>query len=487
MPPALTQDEGATRVAELVEHFRTNDAYYCSADFDETSTREIFVDALFEALGWDVTDENDLGPLRDVIFHQRDQRIAPVAGEEDWDRDLTEEEIMARQPRVVIPDYAFRLGGRLRFYLEAKRPHVGVNSMSATWQIKTYSWNQRLLVGVLTDFQDLRVYDCRTRPDYRRPYEGQLAALTLHYTDYPAARPQLWAALSREAVLNGGLEKLVGTTLPRGALRVDNAFVGDLAAWRQQLAQDLLDNNADLSRHHLAEATQRILDRLVFLRVCEDRSIIPQPILRRYARIADSYSGLAREFRRLDAIYNGQLFAEHFSERLEVSDGLFQRIIEGLYPPKSPYRFNIIGLDLLRSVYERFLGMEVSVTNGTASIVEKPEVRHSGGVYYTPQWVVQRIVAEALDPLLEGRKPRALTELRILDPACGSGSFLLGALDHLIAWLEDYYTQHPDEDRDRHSADVEGRRRLTIDAKRDLVTRCLFGVDIDPQAVGVRW
>jgi hypothetical protein len=485
MPPPITQAEGATKVAELVERFRDNEAYYRSVDFDETSTREIFIDPFFEALGWDVTDDDNLGPLRDVIFHQRDQRLAAVAGEDDWDRDLTEEEIIARQPRVVIPDYAFRIDGNLKFYLEAKRPHVGIDNRSAAWQIKTYSWNQRLLVGVLTDFQRLCVYDSRTRPDYHRPQEGQLTALNLHYTGYVAAWPQIWAALSRDAVVSGSLEKLVGTTLPRGALRVDNAFVGDLAAWRQQLAQDLLDNNADLSRHHLAEATQRILDRLVFLRVCEDRSIIPQPILRRYARIADSYRGLAREFRRLDAIYNGQLFAEHFSERLEVSDGLFQRIIEGLYPPKSPYRFNIIGLDLLGSVYERFLGMEVSVTNGTASIIEKPEVRHSGGVYYTPQWVVQRIVSEALDPLLEGRKPRALTELRILDPACGSGSFLLGALDHLIAWLEDYYTVHPEEDRERHSADVEGRRRLTIDAKRDLVTRCLFGIDIDPQAVEV--
>ena len=101
----------------------------------------------------------------------------------------------------------------------------------------------------------------------------------------------------------------------------------------------------------------------------------------------------------------------------------------------------MIGADLLGAIYERFLGKEVRITGQQVKFVEKPEVRHSGGVYYTPRWVVDRIVSATLGPLLVDRQtPRAVANLRILDPACGSGSFLLGALDYLIAWHERYYT-----------------------------------------------
>ncbi|HEU4943907.1 MAG TPA: N-6 DNA methylase, partial [Solirubrobacterales bacterium] len=244
--------------------------------------------------------------------------------------------------------------------------------------------------------------------------------------------------------------------------------------------------NRSLDEAGLNFATQRILDRIIFLRICEDRTVEQQIVLRRFARTTGAYDALLTEFRRLDSVYNGALFAPHFSERLELSDEVLQTFIEQLYFPYSPYRFDVFGPDLLGGVYERFLGREIDLDERRrVKLVEKPEVRHAGGVYYTPPWIVEEIVARTIGPLLAGRTPRTAEQLRIVDPACGSGSFLLGVLDYLIRWYADYYTAHPTVDRDRHYPTGDGSRKLTSDAKAAIVQRNIFGADIDPAAVEV--
>lgn len=481
---AMTYEEGLSQVRELVGRFKRNLSHYRSTDFDETSTREQFINPLFEALGWDVLDHAGLGSNRDVIFHSRLVAQHQVAGLEAWDEDLSTDELAAREPTVRIPDYAFRHDGRVQFFVEAKKPSTSIRRRGPAFQVKSYAWSQQIPFAVLTDFQELRVFNCTARPDYDAPEAGLLEGFSLNFQEYESAWPRLWETLSMQAVSAGTLERLRMPSAPRGAIPVDESFLRDLDQWRNLLARDILTRNPDLTSWQLAEATQRILDRLVFLRVCEDRGIEEEFSLRRFSRVTDAYHAMLPQFRRLDSIYNGALFADHFAERLEVGDGVFQRLIAGLYFP-APYRFDAIGVDLLGAIYERFLSKEVD-TNSQSLFVDKPEIRHGGGVYYTPRWVVDRVVAKTLDPLLETcRTPRAVANLRILDPACGSGSFLLGALDHLIAWHEHYFTEHPDESPDSHYRGTLGREHLTTDFKAQIVTNCLYGVDIDPQAVEV--
>lgn len=478
-------EDGLAQVRELAARFRRNLGHYRSAEFDETSTREQFINPLFEALGWDVLDHAGRGADRDVVFHSRLVDGSVIAGLEAWDDDLTAEELARREPVVRIPDYAFRHDGRVQFFVEAKKPSITIRRKGSAFQVKSYAWSQRVPFAVLTDFDELRVFNCSNRPEYDSPDAGLLEGFSLSFEHYESAWPRLWEILSYPSVAAGALDRLRAPSTPRGALPVDEAFLRDLDQWRGRLAQDLYTNNSDLTTWQLAEATQRILDRLVFLRVCEDRGIETEFSLRRFARVTDSYHAIIPHIRRLDVIYNGALFAEHFSERLEVGDGVFQRLIANLYFP-SPYRFDVIGADLLGSIYERFLSKEVLITGHQVKIVDKPEVRHGGGVYYTPRWIVDRIVSTTLDSLLADRQtPRAVANLRILDPACGSGSFLLGALDYLIAWHERYYAEHPDEAPDNHYRGLSGRELLTTDAKAQIVTNCIYGVDIDPQAVEV--
>lgn len=490
MAVAASRQEGLEAVRALVEQFRAREDYYSSEAYDETTTRERWINPLFEALGWDVLDLGDRGEGREVLYHSRFVTDATPAGEAEWDEELSDEELAERRAKILIPDYAFRVDGVHRFFVEAKKPRRSLHSKSPVYQLKEYAWNQEVGVSILTSFREFRAFDCTLTPERENPDAGILPSFDLTFEQYEASWDDLWDTFSREAVGRGSLTRL-NLAIKRGrvlgALRVGEAFLRDLEEWRAELASELLARNNALDLYELAEATQRILDRLVFLRVCEDRAIEPLIVLRRYARMTDAYQHLvSTEFRRLDAIYNGQLFAHHFSENLTIGDRMFQSLVAKLYYPRSRYRFDVIGPDLLGSIYERFLGKELEITAvGTVEVAEKPEIRHSGGVYYTPRWIVERIVQRTLDPLLDGVTPRAVANLRIVDPACGSGSFLLGAFDHLIRWHERYYDEHPTETPERHFVDARGNRRITSDTKAEILSRNLYGVDIDPQAVEV--
>lgn len=483
MTAASRKEEGQIAISDLVNKYAANREYFKSAEYDETSTRTHFIDRLFEALGWDVSNPS---PEREVIFHNRYRIQSTVAGDEDWDNELSQEELDARATRTEIPDYAFLISGELQFYVEAKRPRIGIGGKAATFQIKSYAWNQGLPFSVITDFDQLRIFHTSHRPDRSNPRAGLMADFDLSYKNYEDKWDHLWSFLSREAVADGKAAKLALQRTPRGATEVREAFLRDLEQWREDLGNDLLRRHPDLETYQLEEATQRILDRLIFVRVVEDRHLESGIKLRRYSRISDAYRNLCYEFRRLDDYYNGQLFAGHYSERLEVADGLIQRIIASLYAVDgSPYRFDTFHANFLGQVYERFLGSEFDRDGNGVKLVVKPEVRHTGGVYYTPRWIVDHMVSCALGPLLDGMTPIRVARLKIVDPACGSGTFLLGVLDRLIRWHEEYYDANPCEDLASHYIDSDGHRRLTGDCKGQIIVNNIYGVDVDPQAVEV--
>ena len=128
---------------------------------------------------------------------------------------------------------------------------------------------------------------------------------------------------------------------------------------------------------------------------------------------------------------------------MKVSSEVLARIIERLYPPKSPYRFDVIGVELLGSIYERYLGNTIRTTDHQVRVEEKREVRKAGGVYYTPKYIVDYIVKETVGRLIEGKTPRQIEKIRVLDPACGSGSFLIGAFQYLIDYHVRYFLPTP--------------------------------------------
>ena len=234
---------------------------------------------------------------------------------------------------------------------------------------------------------------------------------------------------------------------------VDEAFLDEMTGWREDLARNVLQKQ---SRSH-RQAIERSRAAPARPHRFHPHRRRP-PHHRRYQlRATPGNTGEARGgkfhifdwlndlFHHINDDFNGEIFKPHLSETIKIDSEVLAKIIERLYPPKSPYRFDVIGVELLGSIYERYLGKTIRPTAKTVRVEEKPEVRKAGGVYYTPKYIVDYIVKNTVGKVIEGRTPKQIEKIRILDPACGSGSFLIGAFQYLIDYHVRYLTEHPKE------------------------------------------
>jgi type I restriction-modification system DNA methylase subunit len=462
-----------TTVEKLIRRFDADRSHYLSKGYSEAQARVDFITPFFKALGWDVENEEGLA------HHARE--VVVELGEDTQGR----------------PDYGFRLAGQTKFFVEAKAPSEALDNARHIMQAKKYAWNtKQVSFVVLTDFEEFRFYDASIIPDERKPDEGLL--LNFRYTDYLANIAKLWD-FSPERVAAGSLEALLPRDRRTQRLRipVDTAFLDEMTGWREELAKNIYKNNPALTARQLNEVVQRLLDRIVFIRVAEDRRVIEKNQLRDVVEEWKArggkfhiFEGLNDLFHRINEDFNGEIFKPHLSEEIKIDSDVLARIIERLYPPKSPYRFDVIGVELLGSIYERYLGKTIRVTPKQVRVDEKPEVRKAGGVYYTPKYIVDYIVKNTVGKIIEGKTPKQIEKIRILDPACGSGSFLIGAFQCLIDYHARYLNEHPKEAQAHAlfpdiTKDPNGEPRLSVIRKAQILKNNLFGVDIDPQAVEI--
>ncbi|MBM3189877.1 MAG: restriction endonuclease subunit M, partial [Chloroflexi bacterium] len=466
-------------ILDLVERFRHNLDYYHRPDYNETQVRIEFIDPFFEALGWDVANRAGRSPRYQHVVHEATVRVGT---------------------QLRSPDYCFQIGGNPLFFVEAKKPSVDIRrDASPAYQLRIYAWNAKLPLSILTDFDEFSVYEGRRVRPAPKDDPATARVLCLTYEEYPERWHEIASVFSLEAVERGDYMRFAeANESKRGTQEVNEALVQQLESWRVLLARNLALRNPGLSARDLNYAVQKILDRIIFLRICEDRQIEPYEQLRNVLSSADHYVHLRELFRRADARYNSGLFHfRHERGRGEAPDTLtptlaldnrvLREIIGQLYYPESPYAFDAISPDILGNVYERFLGSVIRLTQGHRAVVEqKPEVRKAGGVYYTPKYIVDYIVAHTVGELVKDKTPGQIADVRILDPACGSGSFLLGAYQYLLDWYRDWYAAHPTRLARKELYQAEnGEWRLTIAEKKRILLTHLYGVDIDPQAVEV--
>ncbi len=480
------------RVAELVETFDRHIEIYRSPQYNETQLRREFLDPLFEQLGWDVTNK---------------------AGYAQAYKDVIHEDAIKVGGATKAPDYCFRIGGVRKFFLEAKKPSVDIKGdPNPAYQLRRYAWSARLPLSILTDFEELAVYDCLVRPKQTdRADTARIMFFT--YKDYLKDWPKIADIFAKESILKGSFDKFAATAKgKRGTSTVDKEFLAEIEKWRGMLARIIALRNRNLSVKEINFAVQRTIDRILFLRMCEDRGIEDYGQLLKLATGDRTYPRLCEIFEKADQRYNSGLFHFHDEpDRAEGPDELTPNIIiddkdlkwilHSLYYPQSPYEFSVLPAEILGNVYEQFLGKVIKLTtHHRANVEDKPEVKKAGGVYYTPSYIVDYIVKNTVGKLCEGKTPRAVSNLRILDPACGSGSFLIGAFQYLLDWHLKYYT---DNDPEKH---LKGRDpkiyqapqysemrpesqtpnyKLTVAEKKRILLNNIYGVDIDSQAVEV--
>lgn len=464
------KDSAYKKIAELVERFTEQYASYKKSEYNETLTRRDFIDPFFKALGWDIDNEQGYAEAYREVIHEDKIKVGKA---------------------TKAPDYSFRLsGGKRLFFVEAKKPSVFVkDEILPAYQVRRYGWSAKLAVSIITDFEEFAIYDCT-----RRPVSTDKASVArikyLTYKDYLTEFDFIWETFSKERVLKGSFDKFVQSdTYKKGTATVDKAFLESLDSWRTQLAGNIALRNKNLDEDEINFTVQHTLDRIIFLRIAEDRAIEPYGKLQSALKTANHYQNLFTIFKEADDKYNSGLFdfkKDTISKQLIVDDKVVKAVLNDLYYPLSPYEFSVIAVEILGSAYEQFLGKVIRITAGhSAKIEEKPEVRKAGGVYYTPEYVVDYIVENTVGKLVDGKTPKEVAKLKIVDPACGSGSFLLGAYKYLLNWYKDYYTEKGKTVKAKNSAVLTPEGNLTSAIKKQILLDNIYGVDIDVNAVEV--
>ncbi|PJA14798.1 hypothetical protein COX64_01605 [Candidatus Dojkabacteria bacterium CG_4_10_14_0_2_um_filter_Dojkabacteria_WS6_41_15] len=428
----MTKQEAKQQIQKLVEKYQRIAETGKIKTYNEAQTRNEFIEPLFEFLGWD---------MRNLTT----------------DNEVTTEENISGG-RV---DLAFRFNGIPALFLEAKAMKVNLDEWKWAEQAINYSWNKSVTWAILTDFESIKIFNAEIPPKSI----SQNLFIELNCRDFINRFDQLWL-LSKESfeqkLLDKEAQKWGKLTLRK---QVGEKLFEDLMSWRILLTKDLKKQN-NLTDEELDEGVQRILDRLIFIRTAEDRKIEPNVLLgiSRSGK-ANAYKQLAKVFRDFDDGFNSKLFAPHYCEEWKASDKTIVEVIKGLYETKDGYRydFSVISADVLGGMYEQYLGY----VQGRKSEEKQKSKRKSQGIYYTPKYIVEYLIKETLGEVLKKTKPKELAKIKILDPACGSGSFLTAAYDKILETL----TKH--------------NPQTSLFTKFDILKENIFGVDLDAQAVEI--
>lgn len=477
MPNSQLKAEVCKDLEKLVKNFKKNRDDYSrkSSDFDETEVRDNFIDDFFYALNWDIRNKKGEPPNRQEVRREK----GPTSGE---------------------PDYTFRVphpsgAAEPLFFVEAKSVKEGIDNPKHVFQAKSYAFSaaqSSLVLVVLTNFDRFRLY----RVDEEPRIEDDVAKGMLFewsYEEYITKIDEL-LIFERSAVIGGSLQSLARHGVPvKQRPPIEAPFLKRLENYRDRIAKAIFSETKKITDDVLNSATETLINRMVFIRFAEDRGIIlPEDLKRvvvqwRNKRSESLLKTLNVYFDELDRSFNGRLFAhDEALSKIKIDNEILADVIEDLYPPRCPYRFNQIRVELLGDIYERHLGKIILHKGKGIRVEEKPEVRHAKGVYYTPTYIVEGILSRALKPLLtKCKKIEDIFNLRGIDPACGSGSFLLGAYRLIHDEILERAVNSTAESKLFLEIDESGSCRVNFKTKRRILEECLHGIDVDRRAVKV--
>jgi adenine-specific DNA-methyltransferase len=397
---------------------------------NESQNCKDFILPLFEALGWNVYS----------------------------DEVATEENIGGKRA-----DYTFRLNGVAKFFVEAKKPSVDLRQENFAEQAISYAWHKSVPWAILTNFETLKVFSAEwdeVDPDRSLVFE-------VKYDDYAAS--EKLAMLSRKSIENGELDMWAESEFKKPKREnVDTQLAKDLLHWRDLLFNKFTQwNSKSITNKQIAKVVQTLLDRLIFIRTTEDRLFENEHLreLLREARIGGK-SDLEKELKSLFENYNGWYDSKLFepgqiSDEVEYEESSLRTVLNELYKNARGIRYDFakINADVLGSIYEQYLGQ---IQQGDT----KNSKRKQQGIYYTPRYVVDFIVRNTVFETIKDKSAHEIAKLRILDPACGSGSFLTRAFEAVDSSL-------------RKQGWDDAGTRLTV------TPQCVYGVDLDNEAVEI--
>jgi type I restriction-modification system DNA methylase subunit len=456
----------------IIDQYKANYDQIHGDSYKEDHLRQDILDRFFglKIMGWD---------------------IGNVSGSAEQYKDVVNEDSLKIGKQTKAPDYSFRIGGTRKFFIEAKKPKAEIKKdAESAYQLRRYAWNADLPISILTNFEELAIYDCRIKPKVND--SAEVARIDyIKYDQYLEKFDQLYSIFSKDAILKGSFDKFAESSKnKKGTITISVDFLGQIRQWREALAKSIAPNNPKLEIYEINYLVEKLIERILFLRICEDKSMEKYESLKTITSGNSVYSKLVSHFENADAKYDSGIFDlqnNRITYEIKIEDEILRRIIDGLYYPQCPYDFSVIGIDLLGNVYEKFLGEIITLTSShKAKVEQKPEVKKAGGVYYTPKYIVDYIVKSTVGKLVEGKTPKQIESIKILDPACGSGSFLIGAYTYLLNYHLEWYLRNKPE---RYKKEIfqykEKQWLLTTEKKKKIPLSNIYGVDLDAQAVEV--
>lgn len=464
---ANSKAESIEQLNMLISAFEKDYGTYKSQQYSEAQLRIDFINPLLKTFGWDVDNELTKSQfLRDVI---QEESI-----------DVKEEDLVAKKN----PDYTLRIQGIRKFFIEAKKVAIDLDKNSKpAFQTRRYGWNANLGVSVVTNFESIIVYDCRHKPNTTDDV-GVARYQTFHYTEFISKFEDLYQLLSFQSVGSGYIDEYFSVTHPE-ATTFDEYFLRQIENWRTLLANNVIQNNKEINEEDINLLIQRLLNRIVFLRICEDREIEKYETLKNIK----SYEELKSFFIQSDKKYNSGLFdfiEDNISLSIILQSEILIEIFNELYYPESPYDFSVVDPAILSQIYERYLGSKIAIVDSKEiTIVEEPEVLASSGVVPTPKLIVANIVKETLTPLFKDKSLKEIESIRIADICCGSGTFLISIYDFILEKSILFAIDEGVTDDSFIYKSFDGSYHLTLKAKQSLLVNNIFGVDINPYAVEV--
>ncbi len=446
----MDKEKAKLALKHLIERYNSNKDLKDFAGNEKQISRSLIEPFLRDVLGWDIEDPSEV-----------------------------KVEVPASGKRV---DILVCLNGVTQFIIEAKSLTQDiVDSTEFYKQTISYAHSKEKTFAILTNFKYFIILRCDVEVD--NPLKAAIKIVNIG--SYDGENFDLLYNFSKEIWVEKGEENALYFKLAnyKRRIKLDVQLLEDLKEWRQSIINNLIrhprHNKYDFSnekeKYYVEEEVQRLIDRLIFICYAEDKGFVDPEFKSlieqkkdRYAESPQWLLGKIRElFKRYWADYNSDLFKEGDCDKFFIEDGIILKILSDLRMPKDrlPYDFASIEADILGKTYENFIGHVIS---GEKRLKEKESKgkRKSEGIYYTPTYIVDYIVRNTVKEYIKGKSIALINKVRILDPACGSGSFLIKAFDALVE-------------------ECEKIRKLTYDEKKYLMLNCIFGVDKDERAVDI--
>jgi hypothetical protein len=439
-------------IKQLIEKYTADRDYYLTSKYNETLLRSDFLDPLFELLGWDIKNN---------------------AGKPTNEREVILEEALKANAseHSKKPDYTFRLFSERKYFLEAKKPCVSIESNNDTAkQVRRYGFTAKLKISVLSNFEYLIIYDTSVKVEKDDNHTKALVK-KYHYTEYQSKFEEIKQLLGKESVYSGAFEtdwKEIESKINQYS--IDNLFLNQINEWRKALGSEIYKHDSKIDEQQLNDIVQSYINRIIFLRVCEDRNLEDYQTLLKFAN-ANDFNSLIKKFEQADKRYNSGLFDQLLKDKIvENISSVFWTIIKQLYYPESPYSFSVFSSDVLGSIYEIFLSEKLTLQSGAVVLVKKPE-NVDRDIITTPTFIISDILRNTVLKKGEGKTDKEILKLKFADISCGSGAFLLELFQLLNDSLIDYYLKN---DKTKLIQTNINTYKLPFEIKRQLLLNCIY-------------